>query len=254
MSRIAVIGCSHSDLNQGVQFYGYGSNWVELMAKQYPHIEFHNYSKGGMGNLYFDTVLKHIIATKPSNYYDCVILQLTTQGRWFVPLTYSPFEEGDIGIWYESDTTVKNLKNVEFNRGYIKIGNNFESFEPWDKGEQYSKHFQSVKEVYNAQGIPTYFDKSFSALSLKLYERFFKTMLVFDWWDGNTDDLYPHMMRVTNIGQDASFWHWMNNKYGIEYVLENLVDETTHCTPLGNKVLFEEYIRNSKLGSYLNEV
>ena len=79
-------------------------------------------------------------------------------------------------------------------------------------------------------------------------------MFVFDWWDGNTNDTYNHMERVTNIGQQKSFWHWMIEKYSIEYILENFIDETTHCTPLGNKVLFEEYICNSRIGNYLNEI
>ena len=86
MKRIAVIGCSTSSYDQARYSGEHNIDWVELLSRQCPEDEFHNYASPAHGPLYYDYVLKHIIANLPSNYYDTVIIQYTVLGRWFFPI------------------------------------------------------------------------------------------------------------------------------------------------------------------------
>jgi len=245
MKKIAIIGCSHS-------YYGEcETNWTTMFPDDFI---IHNYSLAGHGVQYFDFILKYLVANKMD--YDCVIIQLTSATRWQFPV--SGHTSNELIEWKVSDNYVnysvnyshatahdtvdhedlyknypmKFLNDISiFNHGFKRSRDNLTDAE-FDRFDINSSQQETwVTEYYNL-----------FTQTLHMYESQFPN--VFWWRFANTP--------INNIGHGThTALDTVINKKELYGDLNDIVDDTYHLTPLGYRILFDEYIMKSKIGDYV---
>jgi hypothetical protein len=101
-------------------------------------------------------------------------------------------------------------------------------------------------------GLPVMYENMFMNTVDTLYAPHFQNLFYFDFLNGYSNEIRTtdHKKR-SNIGIRLPFIKWAVGKYGEEHVLMTLLDDSMHCSPEGNRILYYKYIRNSKIGKYL---
>ena len=251
--RVAVVGCSHSAYDQ--VFFSKDNNgldWVHHMSIDNPHIEFHNYSEQGHGPLYYDFVLKYILANFPQGYYDAVILQYTVESRWLIPVT---------------DVVASEL--IPFHTTQISDNYILKRFQPprivATHGSAHSRSFNEstpdikitletlINKYHDKNGLPIMYENAFMSTVDKIYGPHFNNLFYFDFLNGyktqlaNTDN--PNITR-SNIDM-VPFIVWASTEYGEEHLVMKLLDSSLHCSAAGNELLYSKYILASAIGKYL---
>jgi hypothetical protein len=234
--KIAVIGCSHSDLTQPNRSWIYGFSKYD--------VEVHSYAMSGQGLNYHDFVLKYICNHCPDQ-YDAAIVQLTGTNRWWIP---TPIMEDpdrlDIlsnevypGIidkkfkaeWRYSNTPVSCHDSVSFNTWIARNG----LTGMHDLESKLSDSWNSIVTQWGMEFIKF----------LDVYEKIFPNFFYFGWqWENNNN--------ISGDTQLGSAHEFLRKKYG-DFGLAGFLDDTLHLTDEGNSVFFNEYIMNSKIGDYL---
>lgn len=233
MKRIALVGCSHTDYLTKLETPT--DHWSFNMLKYGVQID--NYARHGQGNSYIDFVLRYILANKI--HYDCVIVQMTGNSRWMFPVI-----DKDQGLdlvtknisenynhkmfdntWGYSNKTIppQAVENLQHYIDYCQINNS-----------QYHGEFEE-----NGQNIASYTSDIYRR-SISIYEKLFPK---FFYWDFQWTD-------INNIGYDTNFRNTVIQEHG-DIFFVNLLDDTMHLHPLGQKYLWDNYLFKSYIGDYL---
>lgn len=227
MTKVAIIGCSHSD-DCGQQ-NGSEYVWVRRMGDEYPNIEFHNYSKTGHGALYYDLVLKYMIANNLE--YDKVIIQWTGTDRWMHPVQVS--QDTDIAFkttnwWYPNPDTESNITRYRLvlpRKGYNESLPllNGESYYSDDMGvilhykgnEQYDKNDINLARFYTNMFMS----------SLEIYQKYYN-IFSFGIMISSVPEIFQDQIPVyqKSLGNDNTF--------------VSLLDDSMHLTSKGNRMLY----------------
>jgi hypothetical protein len=230
MKKVAVIGCSHSD--DCGNFQGRGYVWPLLMAKEYPHIQFDNYSKIGHGHLYFDMVLKHIISS--NIHYDKIILQLTGDQRWFNPVASNNYYDSNFAPVPDFYPEADNLNKFTYT---------------WPRqGQLNAKVLKNGEKFYGSKDcnlIPfdnEYYDQSKGNMPKSYTDLFLKTLHIYN----------PYFKIFTfNILEEAldDKWHGkypsFQSSFKNQLSFANLLDDSLHLNQAGNRHLYNWLKENS---------
>lgn len=222
MKRIAILGCSHSDLNSNDHI-----NWTTFLARKYPNILFDNYAASGHGHLYMDIALKHCLY---ENNYDSIIVQLTGSNRWSIPLqtdmTSHTWQK--CNYWNGGPDSLDNLNRIILPTPRANLAGNgvhwdlfydHRNISLWQNGLVIPKHKQS-------QYIPG----ELSSLA-QYYTDLFVKML------NNTNRIKYFSVKNylgDNMGLNDSIIGILKNKYGSDGVA-NRLDDTLHLNTQGYK-------------------
>jgi len=253
MKRIAVLGCSHTSYDQvNYSTWANGLDWVHHMAEDNPDIEFHNYGAQGHGPLYYDFILKYIISEFPLAYYDAVIIQYTVDGRWLIPVNNT---EDTTEIKSEQITENYIVKRLLSTR-IVATHGNFHTTPPIENKKiktqinMASRILEKYRDRY--PGLPVMYENMFMDTIDKLYGPHFLNLFYFDFLNGYSNEIRPtEHERRSNIDISLPFVKWAVSTYGEEHTLMKLLNDSMHCNAEGNRVLYYEYILNSKIGKYL---
>lgn len=237
MKRIAVIGCSHSNHHSCEDIWA-----VQIARNHNVHID--NYATSGHGVIYFDFVLKYIIANKIE--YDCVILQHTGISRWSMPL--EGFSNNRKMV---ARSVMPNYNHMAYDiaRANISIPVMFHTARKMEEvSSMYNNLGTVIKDSHheyqiNDDGTYRNFATEYFGLfcsTLDIYEKYFNHFYHFSF--GNTN--------IGNIDK-PNFEYWLSRKHDD---VSNYYDETRHLTSAGNTILYSEYIMNSPIGDYLRGI
>lgn len=267
--RIAVIGCSHSAYDQVFhsKFPDSGIDWVHYMANKYPHIQFDNYGIIGTGPLYYDMVLKSIINNKGADWYDAIIVQFTVSGRWFIPLNINNMHDIDCDLQHDIFAEQQITDNYSVYRcttdtkgAMVMItrhGSYVVSVDPLPVKEEIEKMVDQVRAnaMENTTQIGIYNENMFVKSLDTVYSKVFQNVFYFDFLNGYVPaHAYKSETKRSNIGHELPFLVWAEKTYGEDFIVSEMVDDSLHCTRKGNEILFDEYLKNSAIGSYLDEI
>ena len=251
--KIAVIGCSHSDYfwaDATAQHPG----WVQLMATDHPDHEFHNYSKMAAGSVYYDFVLKYIISQKIN--YDAVILQASIPGRWMTPLKV--YKKNSHGIPFPFN---RNKISENYFAYYLNNTNMFNTaastvlIADGYQDPRAKKLERIFNEIYEPHDFASMYDDMFTRTCYDTYSHFFKEMFVFDFFKSINPEyelISGGDSRWQNIGRPDSFLTYCSEKYGHEKLVMEILDDTLHPSTYGHSVLWNDYLKPSILGDFLN--
>ena len=233
MTKVAVIGCSHSDLNlqeynnpptlppkKGNAFH----SWIVHAAESNPQVHFDCYAKAGEGAIYFDFCLKNIV----NQDYDMCIVQLTTDRRWMFPLNYK-LDQTD--TWTTHKVT-KNLNAFLFQPEHINVCGNVSDIK--SKTRNYDKQ-SFVKNFLPTNNLSETYSKLFLESLETVYAKCFKNFIYFTMWN---DDHYAN-----NIGHEKTGFDFLTQKYGQKYFKKNFVTTDYHLNYEGAKIFYEDYLK-----------
>lgn len=238
--KIAVIGCSHSDINQE------NMNWVYHLPMNHD-VEVDCYSIAGQGNYYQDFVLRYI-ALNFADTYDAVICQHTGHSRYWVPIgTEIELETISTPAKFDVDGCNKLAFNIHwlFTSGtqpwHLKLGE--------FTGLSSQGSVGALKIPDTVQDAKHYKDSGSSVVThhcnmiigmLPMYENIFKNFFYFGWqWSANN-----------NINMERNVIEEIRHLRG-DTALANFLDDTLHLTTPGHKFMYQNYIMKSKIGDYL---
>jgi len=244
MKKIAIIGCSHS------YYLECDKNWTTMFPEDYI---IHNYSAAGHGVQYFDFVLKYIVANKLD--YDCVIIQLTSSTRWQFPIT------GHTSDKLRTDEISDRYINYSFNYAHVLA---HESMDFEDLYENHELSFLDDISIINdsmIQPCDNIEDTNFKEFPInrstsdtwtsEYYNLFTQTLHMYEhhfpnvfWWRFANES-------INNIGHDTTALETVIKHEELYGDLNDIIDDTLHLTPLGYRILFDEYIMKSKIGDYV---
>ena len=236
--RIAIVGCSHSDSTQPNEpwYMGFDKHCVDV----------HCYAMSGQGLQYQDFILKYLSNTC-RDYYDAVIVQLSGTSRYFIP-TPNPDNNVDVPLQFNLQNTWNAFYDMKPKLEWMYTTNQFKcsdntTVETWlaQNGNTGMKEFIHQENTETANSICVQYGRQFIDF-LPFYEKVFDNFFYFGWqWESDN-----------NIGYDKNVHEFLIDRYG-EFHLAELLDDTLHLTSQGNRVCFNEYIMNSKIGDYLYE-
>ena len=263
--RVAVIGCSTSSYDQVVSSGPDNRDWVHLVSAECPDVEFHSYAASAHGPLYYDYVLQHIVANLPDDYYDTVIMQYTTIGRWFMPIELPDIQLDDAapvldlsGV-FAAETITPNYmfmrlyqKRVLSTRGGSHV---YGVYMANDAIQQECEWLEGIiRKYHEPDTMAATYERNFTKNLMRLYGPCFKHIFCWDFCSNHgygqhgTDDDFQFR---NNIGHQLPFQSWAVARYGLEQYAMKMLDETMHCNKHGNEVLVYEYLANSRLGQHL---
>jgi len=258
LKRVAVIGCSHSDYALRPH------NWVRFCAQDFPDIHFDVFAQGGHGHLYMDIVLKDIWDT-----FDHYIVQLTQPTRWLLGI--QGYLSTPAFIRYDTDQT--NISDWKFNQPRVAMPGSSQLTDQ-EIASDYGKIFHGHREqthggtFYNytpgddSTKVTLEFKNNINPVAYHFSRVFVKNLVMY----GDRISYFNH----GSIGLDQSIKvdHWeksesVTNNIGVEqnvfqYLEKNhydkfldYLDETNHLNLTGSEVLWQEYLKPSKLGERL---
>ena len=220
MKRIAILGCSHSDLNSNDHI-----NWTTFLARKYPNIIFDNYAASGHGHLYMDIVLKHCLYEKN---YDSIIVQLTGSNRWSIPLQTDMTNHTwhKCKYWNGGPDSLDNLNRMILPSPRANIAGTGVHWDMFKDNKNISlwQHGLVVPSYKQSQYIPG----KLSSLADYYTDLFVKTL-------SKTNGVKYFSVKNyigDNIGLKDSITNILKNKYGDEG-LANRLDDTLHLTEQG---------------------
>lgn len=257
--RVAIIGCSHSDSQQGDQTPD-KIGWAEQLAISFPSIEFHSFARMGHGALWYDFVLKHLV-DKYEDYFDCIIVQLTAKGRWIFPLRHPTYDNK----WVVSDR-LSNYKihSLKSNRIAMTQYGSFECATPDDPYffrqtenvkpivDCYTNKRETVDQSYDNFSLQ--YESLFENTLMKLYSSYFNKFFYFTFFNEyKINNSEFSIAQKGNIGHNTPFVQWAIEKYGEENTVIDIFDNSWHTSKLGEDIFFNEYIMTSEIRKYLEE-
>lgn len=238
--KIAVIGCSHSDINQEHM------NWIYHLPMNH-NVEVDCYSIAGQGNYYQDFVLRYI-ALNFADTYDAVICQHTGHSRYWVPIgTATELETMRKPPRFEVDGCNRMVFNIHW---LYSVDARTWNFKLGDYTGLCSQGDVGTYEVSDmAHTAKQYKDSNRSVVThhcdmiidmLPMYANIFKNFFYFGWqWSANN-----------NINMERNVIEEIRHLGG-DTALANFLDDTLHLTTPGHKFMYEHYIMKSKIGDYL---
>jgi hypothetical protein len=268
---IAVIGCSFTDHAQQPDPEKWNS-WCQYIPQDFPNVEVHNYGFCAMASNYFEMLLRGLAHFKHYK-YDAVIIQLSSNIRWALPLdtpteNYTryndfwkaknpefvveedPFKDILI-VEHEIPTNIPRYKHmidlsslITFG-GVVKVKGKAKANitgirhnEIVDKSQ-----LQYINNLVQG-GLPTtiQFFNGF-VKTLPMYEKYFSK--VFYWQPRGS---------YNNIGKDIGGFELLEENTTNFLKYTNAIDnDPAHLNALGNQLLYRLYIKNSAIGDWLND-
>jgi hypothetical protein len=210
--RVAIIGCSHTFVDD-IQ-----PSWTRFYAEQNPRIQIDNYAHFGHGHLYMDMVLKYLLYENKS--YDRIVVQMTGDKRWHAAI------EADIGYNWIAQKITDNLNRIYLDtprivyntvdkKNHVKIPGSIHqngSIIPQNKLNQYKPGPWNLAQYYS-----------------QLFEKQIQTI-------DNLSYFHFKDVKVAFI-----------EKYGEEYLLTHLMDETLHFNKYGHQLFYEYLVKSNIL-------
>jgi hypothetical protein len=227
MKRVAVLGCSQSEFDQAS-----GKPWSIYMAEEFDvHVD--NWAMQGKGFLWYDFVLKHIVANQI--HYDAIIIQETSMGRWFIPIDQDQRLNFDDVI---EPRQIYDNYTVMFKRpgNFIDALPGFQSF------KLESLNLRNPAEIrpevkYDPVCYPASYGEYFLK-TLHLYEPIFENIFTLSW---KFDVLKP--LR----------WH-----HGIDSYIDDITypenNDRGHFNPRGTRMVYDHCILTGKIGDWLRSI
>lgn len=274
MKYIAVIGCSftahdyirlhYADSRDSTEW----NSWSQYIPEDYPNVEVHNYAYSAMAVNYFEILLKQLAHFKHYK-YDAVIIQLSSDTRWGLPLDtpvenyvrYNDFWKAKdpefkvdddpfahpLIIEHEIPTNIDRYKHMLDLSSVITFGGVNRGI-PTITGIRHSQPVDKDKlEYINSLvqgGLPltSLYMHSFLK-TIPMYEKYFSK--VFYWQPRGG---------LNNIGHDVGGFDMMekNTTDFLKYTRADKGDPG-HLSKMGNKMLYQLYIKHSAIGDWLND-
>jgi hypothetical protein len=237
MKRIAVIGCSHSN------HHSCDDIWAIQIARNH-NVHVDNYAVSGHGAVYFDFVLKYIVANKLE--YDCVIVQHTGISRWSMPL--------------EGFSSNRKMVAFPVSENYIQMSYDIARanmaiplmFDTAAKLQEVSSLYNNLGTVLKSQHAEYQIndDGTFKNFATEYFDLFSSTL---ELYDNYFNHFYHFSFSNTSAGNlgNTNFISWLEQSRGD---IMKYYDETRHLTSEGNTILYKEYIMNSPVGDYLRGI
>ena len=235
MKRIAVIGCSHSNHHSCDDIWA-----IQISRNHNVHID--NYATSGHGVVYFDFVLKYIIANKIE--YDCVILQHTGRSRWSFPI-----EGTTRGASMIYNTVEQNYSQAMFDTPRANMSTPL----------LFDNRPDSITSVYNDMSVvhdfnPKTYKRNADAITENFAAHYFDNFIQsIDIYASCFDNFFHFAFSNNNAGNIGlpNFESWLAANHGD---VMKYYDKTRHLTSEGNTILYSEYIMNSPIGNYLRGI
>lgn len=228
MPKVAIIGCSFSD----VAYAEY--TWSFKLPKLYPNIRFYNYAKGGMGSLYQDMCLKHVLYVE---HYDYIIVQCTSGLRWHVPETTSFVKGKAVDV---NPYDAFHEQQIDDNQTRMLLNETVQQLITLENPSQDEEEDTTFKKKP--------FRTSYHGLYLKQLEAFSKIYPI-------SYFSFPDLKFIeNNIGQQYDVWSWLEHNYDPIDVDNNMLDDTNHLNDYGNDELLNKYILQSNVKDYLTSL
>jgi len=277
MKRIAVIGCSHSDAD-----YHDRITWSEVLAKQFPNLQFDNYAQGGHGHLHMNMVLNYCLYV--ADPYDLIIVGCSGISRWEVGVEGS--FSGDMNTSYNTKPFIQAkqiIKQNLFMDKQMKTSNLCKKLPNWPRLQQWypftEDQIDNINEFnlvdQNGDLLVAYTDnireiqgennpkvKNFRKRITKglTHEYINHTAKVFSWLFRCQLDTLSHQYPIywfstfqkmgNNIGypQHTTAFGHMGEILGADVLFDQYMDDTRHLNEEGHKYFVDNYIMPSELG------
>jgi hypothetical protein len=112
----------------------------------------------------------------------------------------------------------------------------------------------SIDVIYEPDGFSTRYEANFCKLLIPLYGQYFNNVFTFDFSNTmfNAETVDENFQYRNNVGKTTPFKNYLTDKYGFEHVAMHFFDSSNHCSKLGNEILVNEYLIDSKLGGHFN--
>ena len=265
-SRVAILGCSHTDSQiltlKGEEPYSEPrrNTWAVQLSQAFPHLQIDCYARAGHGLDYQDLCLKHIIT---QHNYDAVIIQLTTEFRGTVPLRTLDDEAHFMSVmWNGHNFTQYNLisPKVVYSIGYM-MEENKKRNDAWNTpSHEWNSSTSPIRDIWQDHILGNNYN-SFQSRKycdmLPYYAQLQPNLMWFQ-WDEFTWQKGDHKhLRGThqNIFAEPLMAHdWaekeLNYTSSDRYTLKN----DDHLNDEGNARLLKEYILSSKIGTVLGQL
>lgn len=220
MKRVAVIGCSQSEYDMAS-----GKPWSIYMTEDFDvHVD--NWSLRGKGHLWYDLVLKHIVANQIQ--YDAVIIQETSMGRWFIPVDYD--QRLDFNEVIQPRQINDNYTVMFDNPGnFIDAMPDLQNFNiEW---------FNKPKVKYDPVCYPATYSEYFLK-TLHLYKPCFENIFTFSWkWD---------VLKPLKLNHDIQDF--------IDDITYPENNDNGHFNPRGTRMVYDYCILPGKIGDWLRQI
>ena len=235
-SRLAIFGSSHSAYKDAD-----GEPWPLWLARDNPHIQVDNYSMGGHSAIYNDFILRNCII---NNSYDAIIVEVPSLVRWYIPLMNK--------VAYSSEHTDYVLGNSKV----TEVTENYRNINSEDILNQ--KKLLPANPGQSVMGFGNQFYASIAIHSIEsIYKLIHKNIFWFFWPPGSPEiaEWLPDN-RYNNIGHKLSPFDFFMEKYQDDFfkVMTRYYDNNdTHFSSMGSKIMYNDYIKTSQIGSWLKE-
>ena len=272
--QVAIIGCSHSDPimmkdNSDEYHAPIRDNWVLQMAKIFPTIQFHNYSRGGHGHDYQDMCLKYCMI----NYnYDMIIVQLTGDQRGIVPLGTVDDTVEFFSVEHKQNPFIENYVHYSLNSPKIIYSSSYLTENgrrkwdrttnlqlPWGTNKRQKMAYKQLEPFWQKHMIGNTWNPWCSKLfaeSLKLWLKINPYLYWFQ-WDRWTSQTSEQEGEYSNI-EKTSVNRWCASEFGEDYRDSDndtyTYNKDDHLNSKGNKYFLNNYILKSPIGDRLQQL
>ena len=262
-SRIAILGCSHTDTHipwdmmHQTHATPVRMTWAVQLSQAFPHLHIDCYARAGHGLDYQDLCLKHIIT---QNDHDAVIIQLTTEHRGTVPLRTLDDEAHFMSVtWKGHNFTQHNLMSpkVVYSIGYM-MEENKQRNDAWNTpSHEWDSSKSPIRDLWQNHILGNNYN-SFQSRKycdmLPHYARLQPNLMWFQWdaFSWQSDDQHGETQNIFNKHCSAHDWaeKELNYTTSDRYTLKN----DDHLNDEGNARLLNDYILSSKIGAVLNQL
>ncbi len=260
MKYVAVIGCSFTDHAQQHDPEQWNS-WCQYIPQDFPNVEVHNYGCSAMSSNYFDTLLKSLANFKHYK-YDAVIVQTSSPTRWVLPLDtptenymrYNDFWNTEVSpledilvIEHETPTNIPGYKHmIDLSSLMTFGGSNITGIRHNNVIDKEQLQYLNNLVQGGLPLSPVFYNNFIK--TLPMYEKYFDKVFHYS-HSPTSEDMLPN-----NIGQQHDVITWFEKlpDYINKYTQANIGD-SGHLNAVGNKLLYNDYIKKSAIGDWLND-
>jgi len=245
--QIAIVGCSFTDLwtgddelTENPKDKNSTYSWLWHAAKEHPDVIFDTYAKGGMGPLYFDMCLKELLRKK----YNRVLLQLTDESRWFVPLRQE--EPKHRPSWVREQIT-NNLRQYAFYWNTVLITGDIRRavskgiYQPKAITQFYKQKIDPNNHWWGPSKLTYQYSRLFNQTLDIIYGKLFDRFTYFSFFEQN----------VNNCNLEQNVFDFMISKYGWHDFARKYTSPDKHLNYEGSRIAYEEYIKPFVLSKLL---
>lgn len=242
MEKLAVVGCSFTDLYPSKQFpddLNQTYSWLWFAVQDFPHVHFDTYASGGHGVLYFDTVLKHLVTQEYKN----TLLQLTDDSRWYMPLASQPLKPNE-SFWHEEKFT-DNLTQFRLKHNSVAITGNVNAHiklapSSPDKAKEFYESKLGHSKWWGPSQVPQMYSDLFNE-TLYLYNNVFDKFVYFSFYHQITN----------NCNLEGSLYDFLTAKFGYETFVKKYLSDDKHLNYHGAEIAYNEFIKPFVLSKIL---